>query len=133
MDLTVSMRVVHRDEIPLIRKRWLSLVPSSLKIVTLISSCGDEIGIAISAEEASKLAADVGVSGGEEVRLYNKVNTTTLSKVIRYCRRLDRPEAGVDVGLLFNMLLAAHNPEVAGMLESSCETVAHRMKGQTPD
>ncbi|XP_054784035.1 SKP1-like protein 1B [Prosopis cineraria] len=133
---------------------------SSAKTVTLTSSDGDELEVAINAATQSTLIKNIldefGVS--DKIPICN-VNSATLAKVMEYCQKhADHDKATktetddvvdgeaveglkqwdadflkVDSDFLLDIILAANYMEIAGLLDSSCQAVANMIKGKSPE
>ncbi|KAK1629981.1 hypothetical protein QYE76_004296 [Lolium multiflorum] len=120
------------------------------KMITLISSDGDEFEIAQEAAAMSQtvnhMIEDDCVDEG--VRLPN-VTSGILAKVIEYCNKhvaasgasaseqdlktFDVAFIELDQATLYDIILAANFLEIKGLLDLSCQKVADMIKGKSPE
>ncbi|KAI0500060.1 hypothetical protein KFK09_018268 [Dendrobium nobile] len=127
--------------------------------VTLKSSDGEEFVVEEAVARESKTLLHMIEDGcADDVIPVLNVNSNILAKVIEYCtkhaeyasklcesrpfdayisklnlKKWDADFVKVDVGTLFDLILAANYLNIKGLLDLTCQTVADMIKGKTPE
>ena len=116
--------------------------------VKLRASCTDAplVEASLAAVQLSGTLATLLAERGDpdgEIHIHN-VKHATLVKAMAYCEyhahhgdadsgTWDAAYCPVDQVALFDLILAAHNLDIKGLLKLTCETVAGMIRGKTPE